>query len=378
MALKLGNLKRTEASAGHQTAATAGDMCAPSIQEFVTVLQHFLEHHTAANKEGLRSVGRGKKIRRMITALADATKRLDHEFIRAPVHTVTLMRDVRHGRMALRFMAVDKRLRTRSGLMSWLPVDDGSGAGMLRLTSQGLTRFATTCVASTKAATLHAEIRKHIRRVTHTMSVDSAINEVNASKMMRRPMLDTMPALTPNLAVVNRDQAHRSRRIISRPWTKVAVLHDVHLHVASARGSPAQLIHWSPEMRIKFRSIVQQHFPGMRVSNLRAAKHRFESYQKPLARACRLMTCFMAFVIQLVHQPASEPQRYACKFLRWVTDMKYLLCGMMADAADELSQLVRFVDREAVETERMNLMVARFMWKCNCLFGPRRGALEQD
>lgn len=195
--------------------------------------------------------------------------------------------------------------------------------------------------------------------------------------MMRRPTLETMQALTPNLSVVNRDKAHGSRRIISRPWTKTAELRDVHLHFVGARGCPSQLVHWSPELRRRFTGIIRDRYPKMRITNLRAAKHRYESYQKPLARACRLLHGFMAFVIQLVHQPTSEPQRYALKFLTWITDLKYLICGMMADAADELSQLVRFLDTETVETEKLNSYIGRFMWKCHWLFGPRRGALQQ-
>ena len=50
---------------------------------------------------------------------------------------------------------------------------------------------------------------------------------------------------------------------------------------------------------------------------------------------------------------------------------------MMADAADELSALVRFLDRENVETEKLNGQLGKFMSRCHWLFGPRRGVLEQ-
>eukprot|EP00959_Pyramimonas_sp_CCMP1952_P078231 1635173-Pyramimonas_sp.AAC.1 len=49
----------------------------------------------------------------------------------------------------------------------------------------------------------------------------------------------------------------------------------------------------------------------------------------------------------------------------------------MADAADELSGLIRFLDRESIETEKLNGEIGKFMSKCHWLFGPRRGILEQ-
>ena len=105
----------------------------------------------------------------------------------------SLMRDVRKGKVALRFTAVDDRLRSRSGLMAWLPVRTSTGAGMLSLTSQAITRFSTLCVcSSTGASTYKPQIRKVIRTVAHVMSIDAAENEVVASELMRRPAFETI------------------------------------------------------------------------------------------------------------------------------------------------------------------------------------------
>ena len=150
-------------------------------------------------------------------------------------------------------------------------------------------------------------------------------------------------------------------------------------HFAGKRGSPAQLIHWSPELRGQFKTCVRRNcgLEGVRVTNLRAAKHRFESLQKPMGRACWLMRGFLRFIIMLAVQLNHEASRHALVFLAWITFRKYILAGMMADLSDEVSLLTRFGDVEDIPTEEMTHKLSLFLSRLNWLVGTQLGILQQ-
>ncbi len=72
---------------------------APSTGEFGQVLDSVLKG-SAAGKDGLRFVGEGKKVRRMIYSLSDGLKQEFYTNILLS-RRLTSQRDVRKGRMAL-------------------------------------------------------------------------------------------------------------------------------------------------------------------------------------------------------------------------------------------------------------------------------------
>jgi hypothetical protein len=77
-------------------------------------------------------------------------------------------------------------------------------------------------------------------------------------------------------------------RIVSRPWQSDELFGEILEKAIRGPLSPCTLIHNSAELQTWFASFCKEE--GVNCGdarNLRAAKHRFESYATPLARVCR-------------------------------------------------------------------------------------------
>lgn len=118
----------------------------------------------------------------------------------------------------------------------------------------------------------------------------------------------------------------------------------------SAKQSVAQVIWRSDVFTNWFKNHVQamENCPfGNSVRNLRAAKHRFESHSKPLAR---IVLWFPAIVLTMAdiasHRDTQQEGRWAKEWLAHVQPRDLLLLGLMADAADEGIGLIRLADDE--------------------------------
>ena len=138
-------------------------------------------------------------------------------------------------------------------------------------------------------------IRRKLRFKTHHFAVDSAANELLATEIQRRPILEDIKPLIPNCQAAVRDTTHSCRRILSRPWTADKFLHECVTNIARGKGSPAIMIQNSLDLQTRFREAVRRLHPRLKrpTANLRAAKHRFETFSKPLARTC---STFLAIV----------------------------------------------------------------------------------
>jgi len=113
------------------------------------------------------------------------------------------------------------------------------------------------------------------------------------------------------------------------------------------------------------------------VHNLRAAKHRFESYIKPLARLVLFIEAVTATAIRIVAERGNEPAAQDAKtFLCQVTSERLLQAAMMADAADEAGHLIRSCESEDWDVARMSFIIDTFKTRISYLFnhnGARKG-----
>ena len=212
------------------------------------------------------------------------------------------------------------------------------------------------------------------------ITVDSAGDELLASEMMRsRSLAQTERALTPNLKFVLRDAAHASRRIISRPWNADPYLRDVALMMAQGRCSVAKLVQNSTETSRKFAEHVKSSQSSVittAIKNMRAASHRFESWQKPLGRTALFMHASIKTAMYVANRPAKDENTDKAKaWLAWVNSERCLMLAMMADVADEGMCLTRLLDSEDVDTACLNSEVLLFIRKVEALFGENERCL---
>jgi len=119
--------------------------------------------------------------------------------------------------------------------------------------------------------------------------------------------------------------------------------------LVTGKKSAAQIIWNSPVFSGRFAQHVTSMEDGFgkRVRNLKAAKHRFESFSKPLAR----MALYLPAILHTMSDIAARRDtlaegEVARSWLRDVTNTDFTLLGMLADAADECMVLVRLADDE--------------------------------
>ena len=111
------------------------------------------------------------------------------------------------------------------------------------------------------------------------------------------------------------------------------------------------------------------HGQGNTVKNLKASKHRFESYQTPLGR----LLLWLPAVIWTTHHIATvrEGSSDAKIILRWAEHLnaeKLLMLAMMADASDEGLCLIRQVDDESTDIASLQSLVVSFLERTDMLF----------
>ena len=150
--------------------------------------------------------------------------------------------------------------------------------------------------------------------------------------------------------------------------------------MVGSRGSPAQIIQHSDDVRSMFRMMLSE--AAVRVGqkapkerNLRAAKHRFESYQRPLGRTVRL---FPTIVRLMVHLYQAKRDQRARDWLAFVaaSPQHNVQLAMLADAADEGMSLTRFCDSESMDVASLSSRISCFLDRVSNLFGPSRACLS--
>lgn len=105
------------------------------------------------------------------------------------------------------------------------------------------------------------------------------------------------------------------------------------------------------------------------VANLRAAKHRFESWIKPLGR----LVLYIEAIVDVAVRIAIERGRDDCaddarKFLQFICDERLVQLAMLADAAHETSLIIRTCDVENWDTSEASEMLSSWRSRVTFLF----------
>ena len=181
---------------------------APSVDHFQKVLTHVRLGH--AERQKIEDLGGSTKIKKMRDCLAEALFSKDRKALRQAAR-ISLVRDMRKGRLLIRFVCVDSKLRIRRGTLGIRRNFGHSSVAILKATGDILKKAATIC-RCVQQPVLDRKLLRHIRKTTTMICTDSAADEITAAEMMRGNVLRNMATLTPNLRVVLRDFAHSSRR----------------------------------------------------------------------------------------------------------------------------------------------------------------------
>lgn len=138
-----------------------------------------------------------------------------------------------------------------------------------------------------------------------------------------------------------------------------------------SKNSVAQIIQNSHEFTYWFKQEVHNvgDAAGGNVANLHAAKHRFETYSKPLGRFILHLVAVLRTVARIAIERSDERAGWHAKaWLKGVNGEKLLQLAMLADAGDEGLCLVRFCDDENVDPAELQTHVGDFVDRLQLLF----------
>jgi hypothetical protein len=212
-----------------------------------------------------------------------------------------------------------------------------------------------------------------LRHKVKVVTVDAAADEVLSVEMMRSAKLSgEARRLTPNCKFLNRDKTHGSRRLISRGWGADKYLNENVTMFARGRGSIARIIQNSPAIRTKFNGFCNTTFRGVlaTVKNMKAAKHRYESMQKPFGRTVLFAHGCVKTALWCSLR-ADDTAIRAKVWLRWLDDEKCLQSAMQADASDQTLFVTRMLDNEDVDAATIRRRLSDYLCTIDSLLdGP--------
>ena len=213
---------------------------------------------------------------------------------------ISLKRDERASRLAVRFASTSNTLVTTHGYLGALRTrGDASSIAISDHTATLIKRICTPRYLppfSTRESITDEQLHNKIRESIVEVSTDAATNERTAALIMQQGINDHRAAYAPNLRFVSGVNAHAARRMALRPTKADAYLDWAQNTFLFGRGSITAMIEKSDE----FKSVFGEHVRnlesspiGTSIHSIRRAKHRFESSHRPSAMCVLLLPAFI-------------------------------------------------------------------------------------
>ena len=160
---------------------------APSCSQFLEVLK-CARSGEPKYKYGIKGICKRNKMRKMKWCLAEAHRRVDMSKFKT-ARTISLMQDVRKGKLLLRFKAVDRYLRVSRGVVGQCTLERGSAH---KLTQATYCLLADACTSNKSPPLLPHPLPARISlstlsKLTHAVEMfaaDAAADEQVAGHML--------------------------------------------------------------------------------------------------------------------------------------------------------------------------------------------------
>jgi hypothetical protein len=164
-------------------------------------------------------------------------------------------------------------------------------------------------------------------------------------------------------------------RILKRPFAADTYLKDILDEAIVRKHSVVQRIWNSPVLsgRLKARIKQAQDSSVGSAANLKAAKHRFESFAAPLGRMLLHLEEFLDVVQETCDERTASKEAGDCwDWLAGLDDEKLCQLAMLADCSDEILVATRQVDKEDVDTSMMHNAARALLDRLDALFNKRQ------
>ena len=103
---------------------------------------------------------------------------------------------------------------------------------------------------------------------------------------------------------------------------------------------------------------------------MKAAKHRFENFAKPLGRTCLHLHATIRTALWMVGRGSTADRAKA--WLQWLDTEKCLMAAMLADASDQSLALTRLMDNEQVDPASIHKEIHSFNMSITGLFNNKQ------
>ena len=322
--------------------------------------------------KGVAGVGSGEKCEKMRGTLSEALSIVDRKFARK-ARAMSLERDATDGTLLGRTIMATPDLQRRSFIFG---LSKGYGSTSDDITKATVNQFE---LFSTKNRFLLPRDRKtpievkpspnleaHTRGILKHVAVDSASDELLSCAIMRG-----MTDVFRDIETIARDKPHGNRRILSRPWKADEYQENLHVKLFESKHSITQRIEHSHIFKDIFEQECGKQEQKLKtaVRNLRAAKHRFESYSKPRGRFTLWRDAFISTAEHIaVTRTGTVESKDAKDFLDYLDEEVVIQTAMNADAGDETMALLRFSEPEDYDKSIAPDQVSRFLEAAIALF----------
>ena len=361
--LKTGNVRRHENSRSHKSAMVAAGLLPAASQDndndgvpsAETIMQFWENRRTGSSlvvaTEGFtRGDKNGKRNRKLEWIIAEARRSVFRQFITSSIDcSVTLTQDGRGKHLLVRANACSDQLRTAAATMS-IVTTQGGATNLCVGTLTALEEFCTEGLGrpygfhpDAPAPQLdHALLKKLCAGVAWWFT-DAAFDEFAAGEYLFSRA--EARRLFKNLAVVGRERAHASRRVLSRPQSADAYLTEVSNRFLWNYDSMASIIQHTTVGSDVWCTSGRSDPAASQIVTLRFRRHRFDAQAEALTRMVLTMDALLQTASALSNARKAEVVgKSAAAFLQWATDEALLQLGMLADASDQVMLLVRSND----------------------------------
>ena len=325
---------------GYDTKISAEELslaAAPSLTLFENTLAARLRRDalsSASSDEFQR-----KKMTNMQFCLAEAARSVTRKWIENAV-MISVMQDVRAGNLLMRYCAVDEKLSVHRGLLGSLDVEKTETITNILQAMKEIVRQATCSGFGGPSPRDQPELYASFCQKVTMFVADAASNEQGAGRLSK--------SVFPNIISHQKDRAHATQRVLQRPWEAIDGLKQVLDTYVFGSDSVVQKIHHSNFLQDVYSEFCKALDPQWqkRIRHLKAAKHRFASCTQPLQRTVVYLDACISTVVWISTQRDGQDKQNAFDFLDAICERDLILIAMMADLADECSQLLRMVDTE--------------------------------
>ena len=217
-----------------------------------------------------------------------------------------------------------------------------------------------------------AERTTRVLEKVEMLCVDSASDELLSGQVMRYGS-ENDPShsngVTPNLKLVIRDATHAARRCSHKPEASDPFLATLNKTLFNSKDSITQRVHNSHQWAQLFKQYADDidEKIGPQVSNLKAAKHRHESFMKPKCRFVLYLDAFISVSRHMVSK-GGDYKHFGRQFLNYINEEVAVQAAMLADASCEGLQFVRKMDNEDTDLSEVNSALGDYLLKLETLF----------